>query len=571
MEYSSVGVPDNNRTSTDNMYSNYFGFNEKPFALTPNPRFLFLSRQHREAFAHLLYGINNRFGFIELIGEVGTGKTTVLRTLLGQLQDESHRVALIFNPCLDAVELVGNICREFGIKSDGLSGNDLLNGLNHFLLEQNGLGRTVLLVIDEAQNLRPDVLEQLRLISNLETESDKLIQIVLAGQPELESLLKRHNLRQLDQRIAVRFRLGVMDAGETGAYIRHRLEVAGARWGVSFSRLAIRLIHLFSRGAPRMINIICDRALLMAYVDGRRDVSAIVTLRALNELGSISRRSPIISALVAGVLVLLLWGFLTGQRHAPVFSSPHPPSDDVVQLPLPERASGPPATGRAGTNGVAGLRATLREHGLNGAHIDAFNGLMSRWQLRPIRKFRGKLSVPDTFGELSAKRGLRCTVFHGSLGDAVRFGFPFLASTTEAGGEGRLCIAVIAARGKQLTVAPSPGIGEGVDAADLASLSDGTFYLLWRDAARIPFRLVPGERRPELLTLQSMLKQAGFYRQSLDGVYSNATIRAVREFQKSLNIPVDDAGGELTLALLSRFETSHLVPSLEMHRSEMNP
>ena len=193
------------------MYRAYFGFREKPFNITPNPRFLYLSKQHKEAFAHLLYGIKNHAGFIELTGEVGTGKTTVLRTLLGQLDESTYICALILNPCLSALELLRNINREFGIPHEGLENGDLLEELNRFLLAENRAGKTVVLVIDEAQNLAPQVLEQIRLISNLETESDKLIQIVLAGQPELNAMLAKPELRQLAQRITVRYHLLPMD------------------------------------------------------------------------------------------------------------------------------------------------------------------------------------------------------------------------------------------------------------------------------------------------------------------------------------------------------------------------
>ena len=244
------------------MYTRYFGFNEKPFTLTPNPRFIFLSKNHKEAFAHLLYGINNHYGFIALIGEVGTGKTTVLRTLLGQLQDTTYRSALIFNPCPTGLELLRSINSEFDIPAHHGQATELLAELNQFLLAENAKGRTVVLVIDEAQTLRPEVLEQVRLISNMKTENEKLIQIVLAGQPELESLLARPDLRQLTQRIAVRYRLQFLSMDETRAYIRHRMEVAGETGGVSFDSNALRLIHLYTRGIPRMINVLADRALL---------------------------------------------------------------------------------------------------------------------------------------------------------------------------------------------------------------------------------------------------------------------------------------------------------------------
>lgn len=291
------------------MYTQYFGFNEKPFTLTPNPRFIFLSKNHKEAFAHLLYGINSHYGFIALIGEVGAGKTTVLRTLLGQLQDANYRSALIFNPCLTGIELLRSINNEFDITVTSEHTNELLTELNRFLLAENAEGRTVVLVIDEAQNLRPEVLEQIRLISNLETENDKLIQIVLAGQPELEKLLERPDLRQLKQRIAVRYKLKSMSMDETCVYIRHRMEVAGETGGVSFSPSAIKLIYLYTRGTPRMINILTDRALLVAYGDERRRIGVGIVTRAIGELVSFSRGrrlSLAFAGLAAAVLVILL-------------------------------------------------------------------------------------------------------------------------------------------------------------------------------------------------------------------------------------------------------------------------
>jgi general secretion pathway protein A len=241
------------------MYCDFFGFTEKPFAITPNPRFIFLSKNHKEVFAHLLYGIRNHCGFIEINGEEGTGKTTALRTLLNQLESDSYRLALIFNPSLSAQELLRSVNAEFGIESTAPSVADLLSTLNSFLLRENAAGRTVVLVIDEAQNLQPEVLEQIRLLSNLETETDKLIQIILVGQPELGAILERPELRQLSQRITVRFHLRPMDFDDACAYIRHRLDVAGCRDSEIFSPRAIRKIYRFAKGFPRLINILCDR------------------------------------------------------------------------------------------------------------------------------------------------------------------------------------------------------------------------------------------------------------------------------------------------------------------------
>jgi general secretion pathway protein A len=287
------------------MYTKYFGFNEKPFTLTPNPRFIYLSKHHKEAFAHLLYGINNHYGFIELIGEVGTGKTTVLRTLLSQLNADNYRSALIFNPCLTSVELLRSINHEFGLSSGSEYANELLEELNRFLLRENARGITVVLVIDEAQNLSPQILEQLRLISNLETEDDKLIQIVLAGQPELSKILDLPELRQLNQRIAVRYRLRSMSMDESRTYIRHRMVVAGETGGVSFSRTALTLIHLYTRGLPRLINNLCDRSLLIGYGDEQRRISAGIVTRGIKEIVNFHQKIRISLALACIILIFV--------------------------------------------------------------------------------------------------------------------------------------------------------------------------------------------------------------------------------------------------------------------------
>ena len=266
------------------MYCTFYGFRESPFTITPNPRFLFMSAQHREAFAHLVYAVENRAGFIELTGEVGTGKTTLLRTFLNRLDAEGHRTALIFNPCLSSLELLSCINREFGITWQSDSRAELLQALNSFLLEQKAAGKSVVLVMDEAQNLAPEVLEQIRLISNLETETDKLIQIVLSGQPELLSLLAREELRQLNQRITVRYHLLPMGFDSTRRYIDHRMELAGRFRAAEFSTGALKRIYRFSGGVPRLVNIACDRALLIGFTQEDRLISGRMAAQAISEL-----------------------------------------------------------------------------------------------------------------------------------------------------------------------------------------------------------------------------------------------------------------------------------------------
>jgi general secretion pathway protein A len=284
------------------MYAEFYGLAEKPFALLPDPRYLFLGRSHREALAHLKYGIEEGEGFVVVVGQVGTGKTTLCRALMEQVGDEVT-LAYIFNPSTSEVELLAAINREFGVPTIGRTRDDLIDELNRFLLAQRSAGRRPLIVIDEAQNLEPEVLEQVRLISNLETEREKLIQIVLIGQPELEESLSRADLRQLQQRITVRWSLEPFSRDETAAYLRHRLGVAGGRDASLFTPAAAISLHRRSRGVPRIINALADRALLTGYTLGRRKITA-------SEVRSASRELPMTSRAAR------LHGFRIGNRAA---------------------------------------------------------------------------------------------------------------------------------------------------------------------------------------------------------------------------------------------------------------
>lgn len=554
------------------MYTKYFGFNEKPFTLTPNPRFIYLSKNHKEAFAHLLYGINNHYGFIELIGEVGTGKTTVLRTLLGQLRDEHYRSALIFNPCLTGIELLRSINHEFGIECNSEFANELLAELNRFLLQENSKGRTIVLVIDEAQNLQPDVLEQVRLISNLETENDKLIQIILAGQPELEALLHRPDLRQLNQRIAVRYRLNSMTMDETRAYIRHRMEVAGETGGVSFGRYAIKWIYLYTHGVPRMINILCDRALLIAYGDERRNVTATTVSRAIREILNIPRRrmswlrtgTAIAATIVLVALAAVFWRPATPKAQkkpdqslvSTAEESPRKAGVAAVaagSAAVPDVSSTAPLLTAAASR-LAELQKELLSHDQNEAHISAFNSLMEQWEARPIRIISGLLTVPEKFGRLSARRQLRCTEFKGTLEQALRFKVPLLVVTNVAGKLGNFCISVVTNGSDSVSISPALFGANIIKKSDLALIAGGTYYLVWQNSGKVPDRIIQGDRRYEVRTLQRLLKQSGYYKDAINGVYSEETIKAIHDFQGALGIAFNDRVGELTLAALSIYD-----------------
>jgi len=265
------------------VYLEYYGLTEPPFNITPNPRFLFFSGKHREAFNHLLYGIRERKGFVQLTGEVGAGKTTLCRALLEEL-GPNFSTALILNPILDADHLVRAIAMEFGIRTSSTDRLDVLAAINHFLLVQVEQTRDAVLIIDEAQNLSNELLEQVRLLSNLETDERKLLQIVLMGQPELRDRLNAHELRQLRQRITVRYHLRPLNRSEIGRYVQHRLQTAGSKGGPFFTYPALWRIYQYSKGIPRLVNALCDKALLAGFVHQRDVIDYRLVSIAIQEL-----------------------------------------------------------------------------------------------------------------------------------------------------------------------------------------------------------------------------------------------------------------------------------------------
>lgn len=265
------------------MYLEFYGLKEPPFELTPNPRFLFFSAKHREAFNHLLYGIQEHKGFVQLTSEVGCGKTTLCRALLDKLGTD-YNTALILNPILDPEQLIKAIAMEFGLNVKGLDKLETLAAFNNFLLEEAAKGKENILIIDEAQDLTNDLLEQVRLLSNLETENKKLLQIILMGQPELKQRLEHPELRQLRQRITVRFHLKPLNYHEVGQYIQHRLLVAGANGAPYFTRAALWRIYWYSKGIPRLINALCDKCLLAGFVMQRDVIDYSMVGLAIREL-----------------------------------------------------------------------------------------------------------------------------------------------------------------------------------------------------------------------------------------------------------------------------------------------
>lgn len=560
------------------MYLEHYSFSEKPFTIAPNPRFLFLSTNHKEVFAHLLFGIQSRCGFIEVTGEVGTGKTTVLRTLFNQFEDDSYRLAFIFNPSLSATELLRSINREYGIDADGACNDELLCALNDFLLKENTAGRTVVLVIDEAQNLEPSVLEQVRLLSNLETETDKLIQVVLVGQPELEDILARSELRQLSQRIAVRYRLSAMDFDDTRAYLSHRLGIAGCG-GEIFTPRAIRMIFRYSRGVPRLINILGDRALLVGYAEGEHRVTGSMVRTAIAELAQ--RRQGLWTARFWAVLVAIgiIFGGLSFYFGAgiatkkmvaevirvPIDSSAAP--DEVAASTAAETSASDPTVGvlsHAGGNLAADLELLRHQLGeLDGQEnlAQAVAALQKSWNLEPVPG----AGEPSDMGEVTnmlRKRGLKLTVLHGDFDSLLKFDSPALLEVLIPGFAGRRYLAVTGLAAGQALVSPALEGRPTIELNVLRRLWSGRAYVSWKNFQDIPSVAVPDSRGDEVARLQKLLDQAGVYDGPVNGIYDRSTISAVVRFQAHRGIVQDGRVGPRTLLLLYQAAGSYGAPVL---------
>jgi type II secretory pathway predicted ATPase ExeA len=347
------------------VYESFYGLTEKPFTLTPNPRFVFQSEQYRVAEEQLLYGIAQKEGFMLVTGAPGTGKTTLCRGLLEKLDQQKHRVALVFNPFFSGVEMLQALLSEFGLGDAGTtSRKELLDKLNTYLLQQLANGRTCIAIFDEAQHLTTEFLEQIRVLSNLETDNEKLIQIILVGQPELQTLLRTPQVAQLDQRVSVRCSLTHLSRDETGRYIYHRLNVAGAKGRIPFAEDGLRLIHAATGGVPRLINLTCDRALLAGYSAQTRAISqeqvrqAIASLRgeegisspdadAPRLLGNPSRRGRWVAlgaAIAAALLLAVGWWRMDFSAEvlawkAAVSSSPREAEQALVRIAREHPAS----------------------------------------------------------------------------------------------------------------------------------------------------------------------------------------------------------------------------------------
>lgn len=556
------------------MYLDSFGLCEKPFHITPNPRFIFLSKNHKEAFAHLLYGIQQRVGFLSLSGEIGTGKTTVLRTLLSQLEDAEYKVALIFNPCLSALELLQTIHREFAIAYDPDSSNmvALHDSLNRFLLQQRTVGKTVVLVIDEAQNLDPKVLEELRLLSNLETETEKLIQMVLVGQPELDEILQRNDLRQLRQRLAVSYHLQAMDAEDTKAYVQHRVKVAGCRERVLFAAPALDLIYRFSGGTPRLVNLLCDRSLLVAFGRDGEMVSKHDVQTAQRELRpqckpNWSKRTQVAAGLALLALIMVL------VKLSLVWTQPDMGADRAVasaEASLPETVVVPQASetmlpsvaesAPMSDDKMLLFSRRVAELSTEESGLQATMAVAESWQ-RSVPSM-----LPAVHGRHSMRRalgmlGFDVVEFQGSLDELLKLDSPVVLEFTLPGVTGKRFVTLVQSAAGRLKIWPEISDDGWLSHAEMQQLWFGKALLPYLDFNKIPLIDRPGVEGNFIAGLQQLINRIGPEPVSVTSVYDDATINAVVSFQRRMKLAPDGRVGSQTLFWLYR-EAGFAMPKL---------
>jgi len=519
------------------MYPAFFGIAEKPFAITPDPRYLYLGARHAEALAHLVYGINEAGGFIQLTGEVGTGKTTTIRSLLARAPRNAE-IALIINPRLSPLDFLQTICEELGIGvTDSALGNskELVDQLNRYLLRAHAAGRRVVLIVDEAQNLSAEVLEQVRLLTNLETESQKLLQIILIGQPELRTLLDRNDLRQLAQRVTARYHLEPLGRDDTLAYVRHRLRIAGATSDI-FTRAALREVYRLSGGVPRVINVICDRALLAAYSQEQHVVSSALVRRAAGEVFDRHLApvwlKPLISMLVLLVLAgtaATLWRLGPWQRPTAVQAVSAPaPAPAPLTRPAPPRAT---------------LAAQLAQAGTDTGTDAAFAQLLKLWNA-------DYLQGPTDGCSQASSQGLECVTLHGSLAQLRALRRPAILMLSDSAGKPlQVVLTGIGDEDVQLQIG-ARSTGAGI--AELSRYWFGDYLLLWRPAVPMVLELRAGTRGPAVRQLHTQLLQwrGADPAQRPSTVYDDALKQLVEEFQRQHHLAVDGiAGMETQLSL----------------------
>jgi general secretion pathway protein A len=539
----------------NSMYQRYFGLTEAPFSIVPAPRYVYMSQRHQEALAHLLYGINSNGGFVLLTGEVGTGKTTVCRCLLEQVP-KSCDIAYIFNPRLTVEELLSTICVEFGIAYP--PGNSsikvFVDCINTHLLEAHANGQHAVLIIDEAQNLSAEVLEQMRLLTNLETSERKLLQIILLGQPELAAMLQRPELRQLAQRIVARYHLGPLTKQEVAAYVRHRLDVAGTQRQL-FPRAVLNRVYRLTGGIPRIINVLCDRALLGTYVQGKERVDRTTLAQAAREVfNRPTKPLTLRHAITAGVIVLM-----AGVLAPLAYQQGLPKTKTTAIQQTVRKLIAPPAVWK--TAGQAKIIEPAFPEKLEwpsheSRELDeamAYNALFREWGA----VYKGTDPCREALN-----LGLRCRTARGGLNEVRQFNRPVVLRMRDDRGD-EFNATLTSLDSKSATFALGSRTVR-VAIGTLATQWSGYYRMLWRVPPVVPEYIRAGERGPAVAWLRSQLAMAeggAAEPTGKDPVFDDVMARQVKQFQLAQGlIPVGTVGPQTLIRLAGM--SDHAAPTL---------
>lgn len=613
------------------MYKQFFNLKERPFKLVPNPSYLFLSRCHEEAIAHLAYTVSQGEGFVEITGEVGTGKTTLCRVFLESL-DDTVEAAYIFNPKLDSLQLLKAVNDEFGISSDAQTVKELIDTLNRFLMQKKTEDKRIILLIDEAQNLSEEVLEQIRLLSNLETTRSKLLQIILVGQPELGEKLDSPNLRQLAQRITLRYHLSPLTYKETCRYIQHRLNVAVQNQAIRFSRPACKKIFKYSAGIPRLINIACDRTLLAAYVQNQRRITQRTAQAAVSELTSGGQRRTagagrvwklVVGACLIGGLIGMLLPYrsqLTTRfrnlSQTAVSGEPADPSssagtlseatvcpeslqlpmaartdsvnsmmDHSESIPLPVKNVSPPPPNPNSQTPEASVSETLSTAEMpspgpmdttigKNSRADAADALIRLWDTDTIpMKHSSQIPLGDNayFCFFAKQYGLACHRIENDFRLIEQLNLPCILDVKITGMENTGYICLVQANETRFKI--KYGHEKGffwVDRNRLEALWAGTAFVYWKNFSGFT-GIIPGRCPKESIpALKLLLKGIGFEHIELTSRYDAATQSAIEFIQQRHGLRIDGIVGPLTKIVIYNEHPTLPIPRLRVQRAETN-
>ena len=517
------------------MYTHYFNLKQAPFSIAPDPRYLFMSERHREALAHLLYGVGSGGGFVLLTGEIGAGKTTVCRCFIEQIPADC-KLAYIFNPKLTVEELLLSICDEFGIElapagAGAVSVKSYVDAINGYLLASHAQGKNNVLIIDEAQNLSADVLEQLRLLTNLETSERKLLQIILIGQPELRTMLARPELEQLAQRVIARYHLGSLSEGDTGSYIAHRLAVAGAGAITPFPRSLMRQIYRLTKGVPRRINLLCDRALLGAYVENTSVVTRSILRKAGGEVFGVvagqpaASRWPLVAAAVlAGVAIsaAAAWQLMPRKAAAPVVAHAKP-APVVKAAPAPVAPPAPVATPAYASS------------------VDALRELAGLW---------GEKLGPGEPCQAALKLNLHCHQGKGGLYELRLLDRPAILTLHDGQ---QVAYAVLTGLDDNTATLRVGGTTQKLGVAAIAARFDGEFTTFWTAPRAFRDQVTADDQGPDVDWIAARLAQLnGIAAPALDQPLDRKMQKLLREFQAKQNLKADGVTGPRTYMRLSQ-------------------